>query len=107
MYQAGPMCLSAETPLQTRLPDQRIRLPIADIARELEVYEEDRVIALLPTVRAALMDPDRPNGQATLAEIEKDADVTVDVIRKGKELTLRQGPAERSDKKVEKRLKKR
>jgi tetratricopeptide (TPR) repeat protein len=75
MYKAGPMCISAETPLLTREPDQRIRSSLSDLARELELYEEDRVIALLPTIRAALIDPDRPTGPATAEEISRIASV--------------------------------
>jgi len=71
LYSAGPMCLSAETPLLTREPDQRVRLSLTDLARELEVYEEERVIDLLPTIRAALVDPNRPTGIATEEEIVK------------------------------------
>lgn len=75
MYQAGPMCLSAETPLLTRKPDQRVRASLADLARELEVYEEERLIGLLPTIRSALVDPNRPNGSPSAAEVQRIAEV--------------------------------
>ena len=75
LYDAGPMCLSIETPLLTRRPDPRVRSSLADLARELEVYEEERLIALLPTIRAALVDPDRPVGRPTAAEVSRIANV--------------------------------
>lgn len=70
LYSAGPMCLSGEAPLLTIEPDARVRSPLNDIARELEIRDESRMIALLPSVRAAIVDPNRPGGPPTPSEIE-------------------------------------
>ncbi|GAB5495819.1 MAG: hypothetical protein Phyf2KO_08990 [Phycisphaerales bacterium] len=70
LYSAGPMCLSGETPLLTIEPDARVRSPLTDIARELEIRGEDQVIALLPSIRAAFVDPDRPGGRPSSDEVE-------------------------------------
>ncbi|RNC82040.1 MAG: hypothetical protein ED559_09725 [Phycisphaera sp.] len=70
LYSAGPMCLSGEAPLLTIEPDARVRSSLTDIARELEIRDENRMIALLPSVRAAMVDPDRPGGPPPPSEIE-------------------------------------
>lgn len=75
LYRPGPMCLSAETPQLTRRPDERVRMPIDDLIRELEIYEDERLIQSLPTIRAALTDPDRPGDPPTAAQISRIAGV--------------------------------
>lgn len=75
LYRAGPMCLSAESGQLSRRPDARVRAPVADLIRELEVYEEDRLIEVMPTLRAMLTDPDRPGGKPTAAEVSRIAGV--------------------------------
>lgn len=75
LYRAGPMCLSTETPQLTRRPDERARMPLDDLIRELEIYEDQRLIQTLPTLRAALTDPDRDAGRPTPAQVSRIAGV--------------------------------
>lgn len=73
VYRAGPMSLSAETPQLTRRPDERARAPLADLIRELEVSDEQRLPRALASVRSALADPDRPGGRPMPEEIQRAA----------------------------------
>ena len=75
LYRPGPMCLSSETKQLTRRPDAGVRAPVADMIRELELYEDERLIGILPTLRAMLTDPDRPGGAPTSAEVTRIAGI--------------------------------
>ena len=75
IYIPGPMCLSTETGQLTRRPDEQVRAPIADLIRQLELYEDTRLIGLLPTIRAALSDPDHTGVKATQEQVGRIAGV--------------------------------
>ena len=62
LYSAGAMCLSGETGLLVREPDMMVRRSTDDLARQAELYDEDRFIMLLGSLRAAILDVDRPGG---------------------------------------------
>lgn len=68
LYVAGPMCLSGETPLLTRTPDVKARQGMDELTEEVRVQDESKLILLLPTLRAVLVDPDRPTGQPSAEE---------------------------------------
>ncbi|MFI4871526.1 MAG: tetratricopeptide repeat protein [Phycisphaerales bacterium JB061] len=75
IYIPGPMCLSTETGQLTRRPDERVRANMSDLIRELELYEDTRLIRLLPTIRAALTDPDRLGGPPSAEDVGRVAGV--------------------------------
>ncbi|HED54617.1 MAG TPA: hypothetical protein ENJ00_10520 [Phycisphaerales bacterium] len=62
LYSSGPMCLSGETGLLVREPDLMVRRSVDDLARQVELFDEDRFILLLGSLRAAILDVDRPGG---------------------------------------------
>lgn len=68
LYVAGPMCLSGETPLLTRTPDVKVRQGMDELTEEARVQDERKLILLLPTLRAVLVDPDRPTGRPSADE---------------------------------------
>lgn len=75
LYRPGAMCLAVETPQLTRRPDERVRAPLADLIRELEICDEGRLARSLATVRSVLADPDRPGERPSAEQIQRIASV--------------------------------
>jgi tetratricopeptide (TPR) repeat protein len=61
-YRAGPLAQTAESPLFVHGPDADVRLSADELVRSVQVADEPRLLSLLLTLRAALLDPDRPGG---------------------------------------------
>ncbi|MEM9167504.1 MAG: hypothetical protein AAGB48_10850 [Planctomycetota bacterium] len=69
-FNAGPLSKSAETELLVRVPEADVRLSSEEMIRVAEVSDESRVLRLLPAMRAALIDVDRPGGPMSDSDAE-------------------------------------
>lgn len=69
-YRSGPLSLTTETPLLVRSPDPDGLIQPTELIRHAQSAQEPRLLSLLLTIRAALLDVDRPAGALSGADAE-------------------------------------